>query len=129
MEMSEAAKEARRQYEREYYKKHPEKARKKLQRYWEKKGKNIRAEKNEREIRRTTSAIAFSNELVSELNNAIDRVGHIIGEAKLSIVILDQRNEGNEISAIPVYISREDINYLESAIKVMKYMLLNYEPQ
>ena len=45
MELSEAAKEARRKYDREYYAKNPDKAREKNRRYWERKAKRLAAEK------------------------------------------------------------------------------------
>ena len=44
MDMSEAAKEARRKYGREYYAKNPEKAKEKMRRYWERKAQRLAAE-------------------------------------------------------------------------------------
>ena len=54
MAMSEAAKEARRKYEREYWANHPEKAREKRRRYWERKAARLASEKKTEEEKTQT---------------------------------------------------------------------------
>ncbi len=44
MNLSEAAKEARRKYDREYYAKNPEKQKEKMRRYWERKAARLAEE-------------------------------------------------------------------------------------
>jgi len=118
--MTDEAKEARRKYEREYYAKHPEKAREKARRYWERKAGKISEEK-EKIALKAEQKLKTAKDSMETLSDDIECLEEIIGEAETFYETAEVTGwHGGEIKAAPVCITREDIMRLSNIVKAFK---------
>lgn len=71
--MSESAKEARREYDRAYYRRNPEKQREKMRRYWERKSAQERQDQNDEDsqIIGIENTISYLKQERKDLNKKI----------------------------------------------------------